>query len=168
MNHPRLARAALVSVLLAASARSEQDPAAEAANLMRGAWEGSSPGNALILNARPGPAAPNERIYSLDVTILGKSGDTNVNIEGSLRFQREGDSVRVWWATERGGCDIPLGPAGDGFHGEAMPGVCATAFQKPIVGKWLLDFDGATLRVSREDTGETLRFRKKPAKTPTP
>jgi hypothetical protein len=169
MTQRRFARAVLICLLLAAAgARSEQDPAAEAADMLRGAWEGSSPGNALLLNIRPGPPEPNEHAYTLEVTILGKSGATNVNIEGGMRFQKEGDSVRVWWATARSGCDIPLAPAGDGFHGEAMPGVCATAFQKPVVGKWLLDFDGATLKVSREDTGETLRFRKKPPKTPAP
>jgi hypothetical protein len=168
MTNRRTVFFALMVALLAVAARSEQDPAAEAADLLRGAWEGSSPGNTLLLNIRPGPPQPNEHAYTLEVTILGKKGGTNVNIEGGLRFQREGSSVRLWWASARGGCDIPLAPAGDGFQGEAMPGVCATAFQQPVVGKWLLDFDGVNLKLSRADTGETLRFRKKPAKTPAP
>lgn len=168
MKNPRTVFFALVFALIATAARSEQDPAAEAADLLRGAWEGSSPGNTLLINVRPGAPEPNEQAYSLPVTIIGKKGGTNVNIQGVLRFQREGTSVRLWWISERGGCDIPLAPAGDGFQGEAMPGVCATAFQQPVVGKWLLDFDGVNLKLSRADTGETLRFKKKPAKTPAP
>jgi hypothetical protein len=162
--------AAVLCLVFLASAlplSSDQDPAAEAADLMRGAWEGSSPGNGLLLNIRPARPEPQEAAYNLDVTILGKSGKANVNIQGALRFQREGASVRIWWVGERGGCDIPLQPFGDGFQGEAMEGVCATAFQKPVVGKWRLEFDGVNMRIFRPDTGETLRFRKKSEK-PTP
>lgn len=137
------------------------EPSLDLARQLQGWYEGvAGPGNHLKILIQPAGAG-SDYSYNFDVTIQGRFEKTNVNIQGSLEIGREGEGVRFRWVSRKGGCDIPLRRAGDGFEGETLPGACMTAFQNPVPGKWKFEIEpGGAIRIRGAETGETLRFRK--------
>ncbi len=143
------------------AALTSDEPSRDLARQLQGWYEGiAGPGNQLRILIQPAGAG-GDYSYNFDVTIQGRYEKRNVHIEGALHIGREGEGVRFQWASRKGGCDIPLRRAGDGFEGETLPGACMTAFQNPVPGKWKFEIEpGGAIRIRGAETGETLRFRK--------
>lgn len=148
-------------VLTCPAARADDEPSLDLARQLQGWYEGvAGPGNRLKILFQPA-GSPGPYAFGFEVTIQGRYEKTNVNLYGTLFLEREGKAVRFRWQTARGGCDLPLRRAGDGFEGETLPGACLTAFQKPVPAKWKFEIDpGGSIRLKSAETGETLRFRK--------
>ncbi len=159
---PRRPIAALVaSIAVSSLAFAEGEPSRDLAGQLQGWYEAvAGPGNHLKVLIQPAGAGVGYS-YNFDVTIQGKYEKRNTNIQGTLHIEREGEGVRFRWESRKGGCDIPLRRAGDGFEGETLAGACLTAFQNPVPGKWKFEIEpGGMIRIRSVDTGETLRFRK--------
>ena len=107
------------------------------------------------------PARPFVDEQRLTVRVQGKYNGTNVQFEGLLSLQPQGDSARLIWVMRRGSeCQVDIHPEGDGFIGVTVAGTCQTAFQNPTPGKWEFQTEPGSFRVRSVETGETLRFRK--------
>ena len=159
---PRAALLALcVFVSTGIAALAADEPSLDLARQLQGWYEGvAGPGNQLKILIQPAGAG-SDYSYNFDVTIQGRYEKRNISILGALQIEREGKGVRFRWGSGKGGCDIPLRRAGDGFVGETLPGACMTAFQYPVPGKWKFEIEpGGSIRIRGADTGETLRFRK--------
>ncbi len=129
----------LAATLLAASAVpvSAQDPAYSLAAILSGTFQGSTPGNNLILSTQPFTADPNHP-YDLFLTISGKYQEESVRLQGVLRLDHEGADVLLTYVphfdlsvtalssnaanfTDReasSACTLNMRARGDGFAGE--------------------------------------------------
>jgi hypothetical protein len=164
LSRPVTVAGLLVLFLLTCpAARAADEPSLDLARQLQGWYEGvAGPGNRLKILIQPaGPTG--HYAFAFEVSIQGRYDKSNVSIHGALFLEREGEAVRFRWQTARGGCDLPLRRAGDGFEGETLAGACLTAFQSPVRGKWKFEIEPAgTIRLMSAETGETLRFRKIP------
>ena len=130
------------------------------AKQLAGNYEGvAGPANKLRIVVQPARPVTDEQRFS--VTVQGKYSGSNIRFDGLLSLQPQGDGVRVLWVTRRSAdCQVDIHPAGDGFEGVTLPGVCQTAFQSPTPGKWQFQIEPGSFRLRNVETGETLRFRK--------
>ncbi len=148
------------------------------AALLSGTFEGSTPGNHLLLDLRPvslDPAFP----FDLFLQVTGKFENDNVRQQGVLRFEQSGQdvffsyiphfnsqvtamSVDAGKFTETelsAACMMSLKPRGDGFFGDTLGTTSCSQAMRGAIGKWTLEFEPGNLRLRNAKTGETLRFK---------
>ena len=107
------------------------------------------------------PSRPFIDEQRLTVTVQGTYNGNNVQFDGLLSLQPQGDSARLIWLMNRGSdCQVDIHPEGDGFAGLTVQNTCQTAFQNPTPGKWEFQTEPGSFRLRNTETGETLRFRK--------
>jgi hypothetical protein len=150
----------------------------ELSAMLSGTWQGSTPGNELLLQVRSATTDPSH-LYDLYVQVSGKYQGRNTRQQGLLRLEIQGKSVYVGYIphfdptvsalstdvarfTEEeanAACGLVMDPKGDGFAGETVGSTCARAIRGAL-GKWTIEVEPGTLRIRDVKTGETLRFKK--------
>ena len=176
------------ALILAAAAplpAATNDRIYEIASMLQGRFEGSTPGNKLLLQMSTitiDPAHP----FDIFVQVTGKFENDSVRQQGMIRLESQGTDIYFTYIphfdpavtvlsndvgsfTEReltSACSFVMKPAGDGFSGETL-GIAACALaMRGAVGRWSVDLEPGSIRVRSSETGETLRFTQtqKPAK----
>lgn len=180
-----LATRALIPVLgfaltLAASAplpAATNDRIYEIASMLQGRFEGSTPGNKLLLDMSTitiDPAHP----WDIFVQVTGKFENDIVRQQGVIRLESQGTDIYFTYIphfdpavtvlsndvgsfNERelaSACSFTMKPEGDGFAGETL-GITACALaMRGAIGVWSLELEPGSIRVRSAKTGETLRF----------
>jgi len=169
----------LAAALLAATAASAaEDPSYRLAAILSGSFQGTTPGNDLMVSTQPFPTDPTHP-YDLFVTISGKYQEDNVRFQGVMRFDVQGSDVFVTYVphfdltvtalspeidnfTDReaaAACSVSFKPRGDGFTSETLGSSCALAI-RGATSKWTIEVEPGTLRLRDAKSGETLRFKK--------
>ncbi len=169
----------LAAVLLAASAAPAADNQSyRLSAILSGAFQGSTPGNNLLISTQPFPTDPTHP-YDLFVTISGQYQEENVRLQGVMRLDLEGADVLVTYVphfdltvtamspevdnfTDReasAACGVNFKPRGDGFTSETLGSSCALAI-RGATSKWTIEVEPGTLRLRDAKSGETLRFKK--------
>jgi hypothetical protein len=158
----RLSTAALGLLLVfeATSMFAADQPYVALANQLVGHYDGiAGPANKLRVIVQP--ARPSIDEQRLTVTVQGTYNGNNVQFDGFLRLEPQGNSARLIWLMRRGNdCQVDIHPEGDGFVGVSLPANCQTAFQNPTPGKWEFQTEPGSFRLRNVESGETLRFRK--------
>lgn len=170
-------------ILAAAFFAASPAPAAEnqayrLAAILSGTFQGSTPGNNLIVTTQSFTTDPTHP-YDLFVQISGKYQDDNIRLQGVMRFDIEGRDVLVTYVphfdpavsssspdadrfTDReatAACGVNMKQRGDGFIGETLGSSCALAI-RGANSKWTVEIEPGTLRLRDAASGETLRFKK--------
>ncbi|HTO87168.1 MAG TPA: hypothetical protein VMR54_06515 [Thermoanaerobaculia bacterium] len=170
----------LAAALLVASAVpvSAQNPAYTLEAILSGTFQGSTPGNNLLLSTQPFTADP-DHPYDLFLTISGKYQEENVRLQGVLRLDHEGADVLLTYVphfdlsvtafssnaanfTDReasSACTLNMRARGDGFAGETLGSSCALAI-RGATSKWTIETEPGSIRLREAKTGETLRFKR--------
>lgn len=170
----------LAAVLLVASAVpvSAQNPAYTLEAILSGTFQGSTPGNNLLLSTQPFTADP-DHPYDLFLTISGKYQEESVRLQGVLRLDHEGADVLLTYVphfdlsvtalssnaanfTDReasSACTLNMRARGDGFAGETLGSSCALAI-RGATSKWTIETEPGSIRLREAKTGETLRFKR--------
>ncbi len=170
----------LFAVLLATSAVpvAAQNPAYTLEAILSGTFQGSTPGNNLLLSTQPFTADP-EHPYDLFLTISGKYQEESVRLQGVLRLDHEGADVLLTYVphfdlsvtalssnaanfTDReanSACTLNMRARGDGFAGETLGSSCALAI-RGATSKWTIETEPGSIRLREAKTGETLRFKR--------
>lgn len=150
----------------------------ELSAMFSGTWQGSTPGNELLLQIRSATTDPSH-LYDLYVQVSGKYQGQNIRQQGLLRLEPQGKSVYVGYIPHfdptvsalstdvarftdeeaNAACGLVMDPKGDGFAGETVGSTCARAIRGAL-GKWTIEVEPGTLRIRDVKTGETLRFKK--------
>lgn len=175
-----LLSALILGATSAALPAASTDKVYEAASILSGIFEGSTPGNHLTLNITGltiDPAHP----FDLFLQVTGKFENTNVSQRGVIRLESQGRDVYFTYIphfnpvitalsadagrfTEReltSACSFVIKPKGDGFIGDTLGTTsCALAIQG-ATGRWSLELEPGNLRVRNTESGETLRFAQK-------
>lgn len=148
-------------------------------SMFSGTWEGSTPGNHLVLNLSPVTLEP-ARPYDLFLSIMGTFEKDNVVQQGVIRLETQGKDIYFTYIphfdtqvtalsndagrfTERelsSACSFVLNPRGDGFGGDTLGSTTCALAMRGAIGKWSVDLEPGVLRLRNVDSGETLRFRK--------
>jgi hypothetical protein len=170
----------LAVAVLAASAVpvSAQNPAYTLEAILSGTFQGSTPGNNLLLSTQPFTADP-DHPYDLFLTISGKYQEESVRLQGVLRLDHEGADVLLTYVphfdlsvtafssnaanfTDReasSACTMNMRARGDGFAGETLGSSCALAI-RGATSKWTIETEPGSIRLRDAKTGETLRFKR--------
>ena len=169
----------IAAVLLAASSAPAADNQAyRLAAILSGSFQGSTPGNNLLVKAQSFTTDPGHP-YDLFIQVSGKYQDDNVRLQGVMRFDIEGRDVLITYVphfdptvtalspnadnfTDReasAACGVNMKPRGDGFTGETLGSGCALAI-RGATSKWTIEIEPGSLRLRNAKTGETLRFRR--------
>jgi hypothetical protein len=167
------------ALFVAASAPvSAQNPAYTLEAILSGTFQGSTPGNNLLLSTQPFTADP-DHPYDLFLTISGKYQEDNVRLQGVLRLDHEGTDVLLTYVphfdlsvtafssnaanfTDReasSACTLNMRARGDGFAGETLGSSCALAI-RGATSKWTIETEPGSIRLREAKTGETLRFKR--------
>ena len=166
------------AVALVARARAAENPAYSVASILSGTWQGSTPGNELVIQTQSMTTDP-QHPYDIFVQIFGKYQDDNVRLQGVMRFDVEGRDVLITYVphfdptvtssspnaeqfTDReasAACGVNMKPRGDGFVGETLGSACAVAI-RGAKSKWTIEAEPGSLRLRDVQTGETLRFKR--------
>jgi len=149
----------------------------EIASMLQGRFEGSTPGNNLVLSMSTitiDPAHP----WDVFVQVTGRFEKDIVRQQGVIRLESQGEDIYFTYIphfnpavtvlsndvgsfTERelnSACSFIMKPAGDGFAGETL-GITACALSmRGAIGKWSVELEPGGIRVRSVQTGETLRF----------
>jgi hypothetical protein len=179
MRRPALAIAILTALSTQAlPAAPANNRVSEAASMLSGTFEGSTPGNHLRLDLRPVTLDPGH-LYDLFLTVSGRFQDDSVRLQGVIRLEQQGQSALLTYIphfdpattslsadagrfTERelsSACTLSLAPRGDGFAGETLGSTACSFAIRGAVGQWTVEVEPGTLRVRNVRSGETLRFR---------
>ena len=176
----RFAAAAVLAAALGARALAQEADSRiyQIASMLSGTYEGSTPGNHLMLMLTSVALEP-ARPYDLFLTVNGKFENDNIYQQGVIRLETQGKDVYFTYIphfdpsttalsrdagrfTERelnAACSFIMKPVGDGFGGETLGStVCALAMRGAI-GKWTVEIEPGSLRVQNVASGETLRFK---------
>ncbi len=170
----------LVAALLLAATASHalENQSYRLAAILSGGFQGSTPGNELVLSSQPFTADPGHP-YDLFLSIRGKYQEESVALQGILRFDLEGAAVIVTYVphfdptitalspqvdsfTDReatAACGMNFKQRGDGFTSETLGSSCALAV-RGATSKWTIEVEPGTIRLRDAKTGETLRFKK--------
>lgn len=168
----------LAALLAAPAARAAENPAYSLASILSGTWQGSTPGNNLLIVTRSFTTDP-QHPYDLFVQISGRYQEDNVRLQGVMRFDVEGRDVLITYVphfdpavtalspnagqfTDReatSACGLNMKPRGDGFAGETLGSACAVAI-RGAVAKWTIEAEPGSLRLRDAKSGETLRFKR--------
>lgn len=169
----------IAAFLLAASPSLAADNQAyRLAAILSGSFQGSTPGNNLLVNAQSFTSDPGHP-YDLFIRVSGKYQDDNVRLQGVMRFDIEGQDVLITYVphfdptvtvtspnadtfTDReasAACGVNMKQRGDGFIGETLGSGCALAI-RGATSKWTIEIEPGSLRLRDAKTGETLRFRR--------
>ena len=149
----------------------------EIASMLQGRFEGSTPGNNLVLSMSTitiDPAHP----WDVFVQVTGRFEKDIVRQQGVIRLESQGEDIYFTYIphfdpavtvlsndvgsfTEReltSACSFIMKPAGDGFAGETL-GITACALSmRGAIGKWSVELEPGGIRLRSVQTGETLRF----------
>ncbi len=177
---PRIATALVLSIgLVSAAAAQKTDSRIYSISTMLSAtFEGSTPGNHLILNLQPVVLEP-ARPYDLFLSVVGKFEEDNVRQQGVIRLENQGDDIYLTYIphfssmvtalsldagtfTERelaSACSFIMKPQGDGFVGNTLGVTSCALAMRGAIGKWSVEMEPGSLRVRNTDSGETLRFK---------
>jgi hypothetical protein len=172
--------AALLAAALPAFAQkgSSANQAYELSAMLSGSWQGSTPGNELLLQIRSATTDPSH-LYDLYVQVSGKYQGQNVRQQGLVRLEPQGKSVYFGYIPHfdptvsalstdvarftdeeaNAACGLVMDPKGDGFGGETVGSTCARAVRGAL-GKWTIELEPGSLRIRSVSSGETLRFKK--------
>jgi len=172
-----LCTAALLAALAPAMNAASADKVYDIAAILSNTFQGSTPGNHLMLDLRPIVVDPNHP-HDLFLTVTGQFEKDNIRQQGMIRLEQQGDDVYFTYIphfdatvtalsadagsfNERevsAACSFTLSPRGDGFVGNTLgSATCALAI-RGAVGKWSLELEPGNLRLQNIDSGETLRF----------
>jgi len=173
-------RVLLAAVLLAAGAVPirAQNPSYTLTAILTGTFQGTTPGNNLLLSTQPFTADP-DHPYDLFLTISGKYQEDQVRYQGVLRLDHEGRDVLLTYVphfdltvtafssnaanfTDReanSACTLNMRARGDGFAGETLGSSCALAIRGATT-KWTIEAEPGSIRLRDAKTGETLRFKR--------
>ena len=166
------------ALALAGVASAAENPAYSLASIFSGTWQGSTPGNELLITTQSLTTDP-QHPYDIFVQIAGRYQDDNVRLQGVMRFDVEGRDVLVTYVphfdptvtalspnaeqfTDReasAACGVNMKPRGDGFVGETLGSACAVAI-RGAKSKWTVEAEPGSLRLRDVQTGETLRFKR--------
>jgi hypothetical protein len=179
MKQPRFLVSLAVLLLVAGAVpATAQNPAYNMTALLSGSFQGSTPGNNLLVSTQPFTADP-EHPYDLFLTISGKYQDGSVRRQGVLRFETEGVAVLMTYIphfdlsitalssnaanfTDReanSACVVNMRPRGDGFAGETLGSSCSLAIPGAL-SKWTIEIEPGSIRLRDAKSGETLRFKR--------
>jgi hypothetical protein len=162
----------------AAAQQNRENQAYRLAATLSGTWQGSTPGNSLLMRATSLTTDPGHP-YDLFIEIAGRYQEDNVRLQGVMRFDIEGRDVLVTYVphfdptvtalsqnagvfTDReatAACGVNFKPRGDGFIGETLGSACAIAI-RGANSKWTVEAEPGSLRLREAKTGETLRFKR--------
>jgi len=177
---------AIVPALLAAAfalagasgAAAASNPVLEAATILSGTFQGTTPGNELRLDLRS-VSTDAEHPYDLFLEVAGKYQGQSVRRQGLVRLETQGrdvyfgyvphfdptvtamsaDATRFTPSETNAACGFHLKPVGDGFNGETSGSSCAIAL-RGVTGKWTIELEPGGIRLRSVGSGETLRFRR--------
>ena len=156
------------------------DPAADLAGMLSGRFEGTTPGNKLILNIQSVVIRSLEHPYDLFLEVSGRFEDTNVHQDGYLHLANQGSQVAVGYiphfnpavsalspgagrftASEvNAACGVYFQPQGDGYMAETVGSTTCAFAIRGAIGKWEIRVEPGTITLRNEQTGETLRFKR--------
>lgn len=168
----------LAALPLAAATGSSNNQPFELSSMLSGTWQGSTPGNELLLQIRSATTDPSH-LYDLFLQVSGKYQGQNVRQQGLIRLETQGKSVyfgyiphfdptasalstdvaRFTEEEANAACGLVMDPKGDGFAGETVGSTCARAVRGAI-GKWTIEVEPGSIRIRDTKSGETLRFKK--------
>ncbi len=176
----KLAGSILAALLAAASALrgAAGNQVFELASMLSGTFQGSTPGNELLLKLRSVPTDP-QHAYDLFLEVTGRYQGENVRRQGLLRLELQGRDVYVGYIPHfdvtvtslspnaarftdeeaNAACGFNLKPSGDGFAGETTGASCAVAMRGAL-GKWTIELEPGSIRLREAKSGETLRFKR--------
>lgn len=166
------------ALLCASSAPALENQAYRLAAILSGSFQGSTPGNNLLITNRSFTTDPTHP-YDLFVQVSGKYQDDPVRLQGVMRFDIEGRDVLITYVphfdpavsalstdadrfTDReasAACGVNMKQRGDGFAGETLGSACALAI-RGANSKWTIEIEPGSLRLREAKTGETLRFKR--------
>jgi hypothetical protein len=171
---------ALTAILAAAPAlhAANEERVFEIASILSGTFEGSTPGNRLVLDISTVTIDPSHP-YDLFLRVSGQFERTNVQQQGLIRLESQGNDVYFTYIphfnpavtalsmdagrfTEQelnSACSFVLKPKGDGFVGDTLGSATCALAMRGAIGKWSLELEPGALKVQNVDTSETLRFR---------
>ena len=178
MKRSILRRATFAIIFASALPMAGADPVFEAASILSGTFQGTTPGNDLRLDLRPVTTDP-QHLYDLFLQCTGKYQDQNVRRQGLVRLEPQGqgvylgyiphfdatvtalspDATRFAESEANAACGLVLNRRGDGFAGETPGASCATAMRGAL-GKWTVEIEPGSMRIRNVETGETLRFKR--------
>lgn len=170
----------MLAAATALSAASSRDKVYEAASILSGIFEGSTPGNHLTLNIT-GLTIDPEHPFDLFLQVSGKFENDSVRQQGVIRLETQGKDVYFTYIphfnpattalspdvgrfTEReltSACSFVIKPKGDGFSGDTLGTTSCALAMRGATGKWSLEIEPGSLRVRNTKSGETLRFTQK-------
>ncbi len=180
MKLSRVLAGILVALLAGATIllASPEDRVLEILTILSGTFQGTTPGNDLVLDLRP---LPNTDLSVRDLFLLvtGKYQGQIVRRQGLMRFEAAGKDVylgyvphfdatvtalssnaSIFTEEEAGAaCGLHLAPRGDGFAGETSGASCTFAL-RGATGKWSLELEPGSIRLRDVRSGETLRFKR--------
>jgi hypothetical protein len=170
---------ALAVVLTAAPlSAATPDRIYEIASILQGRFEGSTPGNELLLQMSTVTIDPSHP-FDVFVQVTGRYQGDSVRQQGVIRLETQGQDIYFTYIphfdpsitvlsndvgrfTERelsSACSFTVKPRGDGFAGDTL-GIAACALaMRGAIGKWAVEFEPGNLRFRNVESGETLRFR---------
>ncbi len=148
------------------------------ASMLSGTFEGSTPGNHLVLRVSTIVIEP-QHPFDLFLSVTGTFQGGNVQQQGVIRLEAQGSDVYFTYIphfnplvtalsndagrfTEReltAACSFTLKPRGDGFVGDTLGAATCAQAMRGATGKWMLEIEPGNLRVRNVESGETLRFR---------
>ncbi|MFY9549996.1 MAG: hypothetical protein WAU32_02500 [Thermoanaerobaculia bacterium] len=171
---------ALATVLIAVPAlhAANDDRVFEIASILSGTFEGSTPGNRLLLDISTVTIDPSHP-YDLFLRVSGVFEKTNVQQQGLIRLEAQGSDIYFTYiphfnptvtalSMEAGrfteqelnsACSFVLKPKGDGFVGDTLGSTTCALAMRGAIGKWSVELEPGNLRVQNEKSAETLRFR---------
>lgn len=149
------------------------------ASILQGRYEGSTPGNDLMLQMSTVTIDPSHP-FDIFVLVTGKYQGDNVRQQGVIRLETQGQDIYFTYIphfnpivtalsqdagrfTEReltSACSFVMNPKGDGFVGNTLGSATCALAMRGAVGKWSLELEPGMLRVRNVDSGETLRWKK--------
>lgn len=177
----RLSTATLLLALVLAAAplsAATPDRIYEIASILQGRFEGSTPGNELLLQMSTVTIDPSHP-FDVFVQVSGRYQGDSVRQQGVIRLESQGQDIYFTYIphfdpsitvlsndvgrfTEReltSACSFTVKPRGDGFSGDTL-GIAACALaMRGAIGKWSVELEPGNLRFRNVESGETLRFK---------
>jgi hypothetical protein len=169
---------ALASAMAAPLSAATPDRIFEIASILQGRFEGSTPGNQLVLNMSTVTIDPSHP-FDIFVQVSGRYQEDSVRQQGVIRLESQGQDIYFTYIphfdpsitvlsndvgrfTEReltSACSFTVKPRGDGFAGDTL-GITACALaMRGAIGKWSVELEPGNLRFRSVESGETLRFK---------
>lgn len=178
MRRHLAAYAVVLALASAPLAAATSDHIYEIASILQGRFEGSTPGNELLLHMSTVTIDPSHP-YDIFVQVSGRYQGESVRQQGVIRLETQGRDIYFTYIphfdpsitvlsndvgrfTEReltSACSFTVKPQGDGFAGDTL-GIAACALaMRGAIGKWSVELEPGNLRFRSVESGETLRFK---------